>query len=45
MDYINKNKPRNQTWISTKLNYDETPIQITENDKLLNVIKITLFLE
>ena len=42
MDYINKNKPRNQTWISKKVNYDETTIQITENDKLLNLIKISL---
>ena len=32
MDYINKNKPQNQTWISKKVNHDETPIQITEND-------------
>ena len=32
MDYLNKNKPQNQTWISKKVNHDETPIQITEND-------------
>ena len=40
MDYINKNKPQNQTWISKKVNHDETPIQITENDNDNNEFSI-----